>query len=87
MSDSESLPGREVTCDLVYFAAGERTGFTKAEPLAHGVKRGLRDPLSEGSGRGAPRRMGLGAGKPQYLFGALPRKKSFGVINQKKNLF
>ena len=31
----------EVTCDLVYFAAGERTGFTKAEPLAHGVKRGV----------------------------------------------
>ena len=54
----------EVTCDLVYFAAGERTGFTKAEPLAHGVKRGLRDPLSEGSGREAPRRM---------EFGALPR--------------
>ena len=41
MSSSESLPRREVTCDLVYFAAGERTGFTKAEPLAHGVKRGV----------------------------------------------
>ena len=57
----------EVTCDLVYFAAGERTGFTKAEPLAHGVKRGLRDPLSEGSGREAPTLfLGLTSPKPRW---------------------
>ena len=44
-----------------------KSRIPKAEPLAHGVKRGVRAPLSEGSGRGAPTLfLGLTSPKPRW---------------------
>ena len=54
--------------------------------MAHGVKRGLRDPLSEGSGRGAPRRMEFGARSPEKILGlTCPKPRWKGVVEPPSN--
>ena len=66
MSDSESLPRREVTSDLVYFAAGECTGFSKGVPQRPWPGAGGQPAKKKGSGRCPEQILGLTSPKPRW---------------------
>ena len=67
MSGSESLPRREVTCDLVYFAAGERTGFPKGVPQRPWARVWGGQPAKiKGSGLCPEEVLGLTSPKPRW---------------------